>query len=160
MGKLIHLNHLLGLKGRCKATTRCAFSHRVIQEVTYENTLFSGWLSALASDIANTTAHARPVVLAFSKSIVPVSPQPTALTAEFRAAAQVFSAGTSIQIISVLGATEGNSPSGNIKSMGFYYGSDATTTLLTGTLGSLINTMDVAKDSSVEVTFQYDIELG
>lgn len=157
MSKPINLNALLGLSGSCLVTTRCVETGEVLSMTRHKNTLFSAWKTALAKDVVNQTQVALPRVMGFSKSVVSASPQPTVLTSEFRASCSVVSSGSTIQIISVLGPSEGNSPSGNIKSLGFYYGTDATLTLATGTLGSLINTIDVPKDSSIEVSFQYDV---
>ena len=150
----------LNFKGSCLVLTRDVKTNQLISVVRHDNTLFSGWKQSIAADLVNATTLSRPMVMAFSKDVVPSSPTPTAFTNEFRAAASVYRTGATIQIISVLSATEGNTPSGNIKTIGFYYGSDATTTLLTGTLASIINTLNVAKDSTKEVTFQYDVTIS
>lgn len=174
MGYLIGMTEIFRLKGlatvECRRVcprsgkTICSCSGcdprelgQVYHRETQRNTLAAGWKQAMVSDLVNQTALSLPRVMAFSKSIVLDSPFPTALTSEIRSPASVYKNGTSLQIISILDSGTGNSPSGNIKSVGFYYGEDATTTLLTGSLGSLINTMNFPKDSSTEATIQYEV---
>ena len=151
------MNELFQAKGSCLVTTRSAETGRIIQVSRHQNTLFSAWKQAVVNDLVNGTTTALPRIMAISKDEVDDAPQPTEFTNEIRIASSVYHTGATIQIIAVLGATEGNTPTGNIKTIGFYYGADATTTLLTGTLGSIINTLNVAKDSTKEVTLQYDV---
>lgn len=150
----------LSFKGSCLVLVRDVRDGVLLSASRHENTLFANWKQSIVNDLVNGTTLSQPKVMAFSKDVVAASPTPTAFTNEFRGAASIYSTGATIQIISVLGATEGNSPSGNIKTIGFYYGTDATTTLLTGTLASIINTLNVAKDSTKEVTFQYDVTIS
>ena len=133
---------------------------KIVDVQLANNTIFDDWFTTLARDIARGETASRPRIMAFSKSVVAESPQPTELDDEFRGATNIFSSSGVLQILCTLGSTEFNSPAGNIRSMGFYYGTDATTTLATGTLGSLINDLNVSKDSSTEVTFQYDISFS
>ncbi len=171
---LIHLPSRTTISGKLKAVGRrvCPKSTKTIctcmqcdasmlgkitQVQESQNTIFDSWLNQIAKDIATGTNNGRPKIMAFSKSVVSPTPPPTELTDEFRAPTNVFNSAATIQILSTLGSTEFNSPSGTIKSIGFYFGADATTTVETGELGSLINDLDVSKDSSTEVTFQYDL---
>lgn len=142
--------------GKCPANTL----GKIIETHESFNTIFSGWFTQIVKDICNGTTGSRPRIMAFSKSVVAAVPPPTELTDEFRAPTNVFSSGPTIQILSTLGSTEFNTPSGTIKSIGFYYGDDATQTADTGSLGSLINDLNVSKDSSTEVTFQYDLSFS
>ena len=129
----------------------------VFYQGSAHNTLLTAWKSQMVRDLVDTTALSTPQVMAFSKSVVPVSPEPSELTDEFRSPLNVYNSDNVLQMITTIGSSEGNSPSGNIRSVGFYYGSDATTTVGTGTLGSVINTLNVPKDSSTEITLQYNI---
>jgi len=174
MGKLLIAHELFTMKGRVIATSyrvcprstnrfictcqKCPTDFGKVIDIQHEtNSILSDWKSAMVSDLATGLTTSAPKAMAFSKSVVASSPTPTSLTSEFRSSTNRYSSSTTLQLVSVLGSTEGNSPSGNIKSMGFYFGSTATTTVGTGTLGSLINTLNVVKDPTIEVNFQYDI---
>lgn len=175
--KLIHASVVMKMRGRVRATARrvcpvsrkvmcvCGLCHpgllgSVLYDEIHPNSLFSVWRASVVRDLALQTSASTPKIMAFSKSVVAASPQPTALTAEFRSAINVYESDGILRLVSVLGSQEGNTPAGNIKSVGFYYGSSATTTVGTGTLASLVNTLDTPKDSSIEVVFQYDVVLA
>lgn len=148
------------LRGRVTVTSRCVFSGRVLDVQRANNTLATSWKAEVVKDLALGLNNSTPKVMAFSRDVVSNSPFPSALTNEFRSGISTFPDSNKFQIVSVLGSAEGNSGGGNIRSIGFYYGDSATTELLTGTLGSLINTLNVAKTSAIEVTFQYEIEFA
>lgn len=161
MGGLIRIPDLaFALKGRCVAISRSVWSGEVIDVQEADNTLFTAFKNAVVKDLAYDLRTSTPKALAFSRDVVAASPQPTALTNEFRAGVSRFADGNKYQIVAVLGSTEGNTGGGNIRSIGFYMGADATTTVGTGTLCSLINTLNVAKTAAIEVTFQYEITFG
>ena len=64
-----------------------------------------------------------------------------------------------IIISCVLASYQFNGPT-PIKSIGLFYGSDATTVPGTGFLGSHINTLNETKNSSIELFFQYEIDFS
>jgi hypothetical protein len=160
MGQLIKLGVPLQMTGKVTVTTRCAFSKRILSVQERTNTLSSAFKAEIVKDLVNKTGNSTPKVMAFSRDVVSNSPFPTALTNEFRAGISTFADGNKWQIVCVLGSSEGNSGGGNIRSIGFYYGTSATLALLTGSLGSLVNSLNVAKTSAIEVTFQYEITFG
>jgi hypothetical protein len=123
----------------------------------YKNTIMSAWKAAFCKDLAMGTTEARPRVMAFSRDVVAASPEPSALTNEFRGASTTFTNNANkLIVIGVLTPNVGNGV-GTIKSMGFYYGSTATTTVGTGSLGSVINTLSENKDISIELVCQYEV---
>lgn len=178
MSNIIHLNALSGLRGRCTVTARkvCPRTGKTIcgcgkcdpytlgwtiYKKTHENNLFSIWKSKLVEAMASGNLSVGiPAVMAFSKTVVDQDPQPTEFDNEFRAAISIFNSANVLQLLAVLPSSAGNSPAGNIRTIGFYFGADATLTPGTGTLGSIINNINVPKDSSTEVSFQYDITFG
>ena len=148
------------LKGACKVITRSVFSGEIVDIQEASNILFPAYLNAIVKDLALDLRLSTPKVMAFSRTGVDADPVPTELDDEFRSGVSRFYSDDVYQIVSVLGSAEGNSGGGNIRSIGFYIGEDATTTPGTGTLCSLINTLNVAKSSALEVTFQYEITFG
>ena len=148
------------MHGKVIATSRCVFSKRILDVQEAENVLATAFKSEIVKDLAYGLRNSVPRVMAFSRDVVTNSPFPAALTNEFRASINTFPDVNKFQIVSVLGSSEGNSGGGNIRSIGFYFGTTATLVLGTGTLGSLVNTLNVAKTSAIEVTFQYEITFG
>ncbi len=157
MGQVITIGGGLNLIGRVTATSRDVRTGKIIDLQRASNTLADAWKVAMVKDLALNLRTSEPKVMAFSRDVVSNSPFPTAFTNEFRSSITAFPDQNKYQIVSVLGSTEGNSGGGNIKTIGFYYGDDATTTVGTGLLGSIINTLNVAKTSNIEVTFQYEL---
>ncbi len=152
-----YINACMGITGEVAVISKCAKTGALLDVAFAKNTLSTDWKKALVRDLIRSTSESKPVVMAFSRDVVASSPFPTALTNEFRAPITNFAFENSYIVVSVLSSSDGNSGGGNIKSIGFYYGSDATLTVGTGTLGSVINTLNVSKTSAIEVTFQYKI---
>jgi hypothetical protein len=159
MGSVIPVQSSLKATGRCIVTSRSAFNGQITDIQIADNMLFTVFKNAVVKDLAYNLRTSTPKVMAFSRDVVPTSPQPTSFTNEFRTGVSLLADGNKFQIIAVLGSSEGNSGGGNIKTIGFYMGSDATLVLGTGTLCSIINTLNVAKTSALQVTFQYEITL-
>lgn len=157
MGQLIQIPDMLNVTGKVTAISRSVFSKEIIDIQEAKNTLASAFKNAIVKDLALGLRTSAPKVMAFSRDTVSNSPFPTAFTNEFRGSISTFPDQNKFQIVCVLGSTEGNSGGGNIKTIGFYIGDDATTTVGTGTLASIVNTLNVAKTSAIEVTFQYEI---
>lgn len=126
------------------------------------NLLLTPYKSAVARDLAYQTTGAKPKAMAFSKDVVSNSPEPTVFTNEFRSSVNTLQDANKLVIISTLASHEGNTEggTGNIKTIGFYIGDTATITLGTGTLASIINNINVPKNSALEVTFQYEVTFG
>lgn len=160
MHQALDMRLALKLQGGCVVTVRDAQTHAVISRQRYTNTLSSAFKAAIVKDLVQDQSLSRPRVMAFSRDVVSNSPFPTALTNEFRSGVATLSADNKYVIACVLGSSEGNDGGGNIRSIGFYYGDSATTVVGTGTLGGLINTLNVAKTSLYEITFQYEITFG
>lgn len=160
MGQMIEIVDALEMKGRVKAISRCVFSKKIIDVQEAENTLSPVFKAAIVKDLALSLGESTPRVMAFSRDVVSNSPFPTSFTNEFRSAISTFPDQNKYQIVSVLGSSEGNSGGGNIRTIGFYIGAAATTTPGTGVLASIVNTLNVAKTSAIEVTFQYEIQFG
>lgn len=154
--QIIHVPDFgIQLSGRCKAISRSVFSKDIIDIQEAENTLFTAFKTAVVKDLAFDLRTSTPKAMAFSRTVD--TGTPSELTDEFRAGVSRFAYDNKYQIVAVLGSQEGNTGGGNIRSVGLYIGSDATTTVGTGTLISLVNSLNVAKTSAIEVTFQYEI---
>lgn len=150
---------LFGLHGHCKVYSRNVFTGEIVAFEEADNLLLTPYKAAVAKDLAYQTTTAKPRAMAFSRDTVASSPEPTVFTNEFRSSVNTLQDSNKLVIISTLASFEGNTEggTGNIKTIGFYIGDTATIVLGTGTLGSIINTLAVAKNSSLEVTFQYEI---
>jgi len=155
-----YIETAMRMTGEVLVILKCAKTGRFLDIQISENTLSPEFKKAVVRDLINGTQLSKPIVMAFSRDVISSSPFPTAFTNEFRAPITNFASDNSYFVVSVLASSEGNSGGGNIKSIGFYYGSDASLTVGTGTLGSVINTLNVAKTSAIEVTFQYKITYG
>jgi hypothetical protein len=160
MGYAVDITVPLLLTGKVVAISRRVLSGEIVAVQSAQNTLAQAFKVAVAKDMVHQLGLSSPRAMAFSRDVVTDSPFPAALTNEFRASISTFADANKFQIVSVLGSSEGNSGGGNIRSIGFYFGTDTTNSPGTGTLGSLVNTLNVAKDSSLEVTFQYEITVG
>jgi hypothetical protein len=159
---LIRLDKL-ALRGRCIITSREVFSRKILDQQVYFNTLSPDWIKEVVKDLARGTQASAPKALVMSREVIDDSPFPLnfagSTDGEFRCSVRRYPASGVLQIIGVLGPSQGNG-SGNIKSVGFAYGSGATLVAGTGNLGSVINTANVTKDPSIELTFQYEVEFA
>jgi hypothetical protein len=160
MAKHIEKYQSLAIKGSCIVEARSATSQRLLHKRKYKNTILTAWKNEFAKDLKSLASEAPPRALAFTRDVVAASPEPTSLGAnEFRDSVTRFNSGNKLILVCILSSHEGNG-AGNLKSMGLYFKSTATTTVGTGSLGTLINTLDEPKDTSVELSFQYEITFG
>lgn len=155
-----YLSTSMGMTGEVLVVSKCARTGELLDVQMAKNALSTDFKKAIVRDLINGTQLSRPIAMAFSRDVIASSPFPTEFSNEFRAPITNFAFENNYVIVSVLASSEGNSGGGNIKSIGFYYGSATTLTVGTGSLGSVVNTLNVAKTSVIEVTFQYKITYG
>lgn len=154
------MNDSLKIQGSCLIQAVSVESGKLIRECRYKNSILSAYILELVQDIRRGVMNSVPKALAFSRELIASSPEPSNLGGgEFRVPTSRFFAANRLVLVAVLASHQGNG-AGPIRSVGFYFGDDATAQVGTGLLGSIINTVNEVKDPTVELSFQYEITFG